>query len=71
MIDQIQNIPSSTALLILKGRPSHVVGGKPNLFFMVITPISVTIESIKKVTCVQNESFKTKTARLKSNLRVF
>ena len=63
MIDQIQNIPSSTALLILKGWPSHVVGGKPNLFFMVITQISVT--------CVQNESFKTKTARLKSNLRVF
>ena len=64
MIDQIQNIPSSTALLILKTWPSHHVGGEPNLLFMVLTQISVTIESIKKVTCVQNESFKIKTARV-------
>ena len=64
MIDQIQNIPSSTALRILKTWPSHHVGGEPNLLFMVLTQISVTIESIKKVTCVQNESFKIKTARV-------
>ena len=47
LIHQIQNIPSSTALLIIKGWPSHVVGGKPNLLFMVITQISVTIECSK------------------------
>ena len=64
MIDLIQNIPLSTALLILKSWPSHIVGGETNLLFMVSTQISVTIESIKKVTCVQNESFKIKTARV-------
>ena len=62
---QFGNIPSSTVLL--KGCPLHIVGGltgQHNLLLMVITQISVTIESIKKVTCVQNEAFKIKTARV-------